>query len=137
MLDGSDALVVMPTGSGKSAVFQVPGLLLDGPVVVVSPLLALQRDQIAGLPGGERSPGAVAVNSDLPSSEERSALKRVSEGSARFLYLAPEQLAKDEVVERLAELRPALFVVDEAQCVSSWAMTSGPTTYVWNRPYDE
>ncbi|WP_345628104.1 RecQ family ATP-dependent DNA helicase [Streptomyces thinghirensis] len=120
VLDGSDALVVMPTGSGKSAVFQVPGLLLDGPVVVVSPLLALQRDQIAGLPGGERSPGAVAVNSDLASSEERSAWKRVSEGSARFLYLAPEQLAKDEVVERLAELRPALFVVDEAQCVSSW-----------------
>ncbi|MCZ9340570.1 DEAD/DEAH box helicase, partial [Streptomyces sp. TRM76130] len=106
--------------SGKSAVFQVPGLLLNGPVVVVSPLLALQRDQIAGLPGGDGSPGAVALNSDLTAAQERAAWEEVREGGARFLYLAPEQLAKDAVVERLAELRPALFVVDEAQCVSSW-----------------
>ncbi|MFF8596922.1 RecQ family ATP-dependent DNA helicase [Streptomyces sp. NPDC015220] len=120
VLDGSDALVVMPTGSGKSAVFQVPALLLTGPVVVVSPLLALQRDQIGGLPTGERAPGAVALNSALTSAEEQAAWQEVAQGSVRFLYLAPEQLAKDEVVERLAEARPALFVVDEAQCVSSW-----------------
>ncbi|MFE0823082.1 RecQ family ATP-dependent DNA helicase [Streptomyces sp. NPDC058847] len=120
VLDGADALVVMPTGSGKSAVFQVPGLLLSGPVVVVSPLLALQRDQIAGLSGDDTSPGAVALNSDLTSAQERAAWAEVREGSVRFLYLAPEQLAKDPVVERLTEVRPALFVVDEAQCVSSW-----------------
>ncbi|GGW09503.1 ATP-dependent DNA helicase RecQ [Streptomyces capoamus] len=120
VLEGRDSLVVMPTGSGKSAVYQVPALLLSGPVVVVSPLLALQRDQIAGLPGGERGPGAVAVNSDLGAAETEEAWEAVREGSVRYVYLSPEQLAKDEVVERLTEARPALVVVDEAQCVSSW-----------------
>ncbi|MGW4317772.1 RecQ family ATP-dependent DNA helicase [Streptomyces sp. NPDC004684] len=118
VLAGDDALVVMPTGSGKSAIFQVPALLLPGPVVVVSPLIALQRDQIAGLP--EQAPRAVALNSALTAAGEQAAWRAVEEGAARFLYLAPEQLAKDEVVERLAGARPALFVVDEAQCVSSW-----------------
>ncbi|MFJ3714376.1 RecQ family ATP-dependent DNA helicase [Streptomyces sp. NPDC090057] len=120
VLEGRDALVVMPTGSGKSAVYQVPGLLLPRPVVVVSPLLALQRDQIAGLPGGDRGPGAVAVNSDLSATEADAAWEAVRDGSVRFVYLSPEQLANDEVVDRLAEVRPSLFVVDEAQCVSSW-----------------
>jgi ATP-dependent DNA helicase RecQ len=120
VLRGRDALVVMPTGAGKSAVYQVPGVLLDGPVVVVSPLLALQRDQIQGLPRGADAPGAVAVNSDLGKTETEAAWEAVEKGEARFLYLSPEQLAKDEVVERLAGARPALFVVDEAQCVSSW-----------------
>ncbi|MFJ1969585.1 RecQ family ATP-dependent DNA helicase [Streptomyces sp. NPDC087903] len=120
VLEGVDTLVVMPTGSGKSAVYQVPALMLSGPVVVVSPLLALQRDQIAGLPDGDHAPGAVAVNSDLGATATEEAWDAVRRGAARFLYLSPEQLAKDEVVERLAGLRPALFVVDEAQCVSSW-----------------
>ncbi|MGV9253176.1 RecQ family ATP-dependent DNA helicase [Streptomyces sp. NPDC003697] len=120
VLEGRDTLIVMPTGSGKSAVYQVPGVLLSGPVVVVSPLLALQRDQMAGLPGGDRAPGAVAVNSDLSAAETRAAWEAVEEGGVRFVYLSPEQLAKDDVVERLAAARPALFVVDEAQCVSSW-----------------
>ncbi|NEY36261.1 RecQ family ATP-dependent DNA helicase [Streptomyces sp. PRKS01-65] len=120
VLQGRDTLVVMPTGSGKSAVYQVPGVLLSGPVVVVSPLLALQRDQIAGLPEGDRAPGAVAVNSALGAAETASAWDAVDRGEVRYVYLSPEQLAKDEVVERLAAARPALFVVDEAQCVSSW-----------------
>ncbi|GAB2728765.1 RecQ family ATP-dependent DNA helicase [Streptomyces bullii] len=120
VVGGEDTLVVMPTGSGKSAVYQVPALLLSGPVVVVSPLLALQRDQIAGLPDGDRAPGAVAVNSDLGAAQTEDAWNAVLRGDARLLYLSPEQLTKDEVVERLAEARPALFVVDEAQCVSSW-----------------
>lgn len=120
VLEGRDALVVMPTGSGKSAVYQVPALLLPRPVVVVSPLLALQRDQIAGLPGGESGPGAVAVNSDLSAGEADAAWEAVRDGAARYVYLSPEQLANDQVVRRLAEVRPSLFVVDEAQCVSSW-----------------
>ncbi|MFH9011979.1 RecQ family ATP-dependent DNA helicase [Streptomyces sp. NPDC017943] len=120
VLDGEDTLVVMPTGSGKSAVYQVPAVLLPGPVVVVSPLLALQRDQIAGLPQGEGAPGAVAINSDLGATGTREAWEAVERGEARLLYLSPEQLAKDDVLERLAAVEPALFVVDEAQCVSSW-----------------
>ncbi|GAA4788849.1 RecQ family ATP-dependent DNA helicase [Streptomyces ziwulingensis] len=120
VLDGRDGLVVMPTGAGKSAVYQVPGVLLDGPVVVVSPLLALQRDQMAGLPDGDGAPGAVALNSDLTAAGAQAAWEAVRRGEARFVYLSPEQLAKDEVVTRLAEARPSLFVVDEAQCVSLW-----------------
>ncbi|MEV5437614.1 RecQ family ATP-dependent DNA helicase [Streptomyces sp. NPDC052682] len=120
VLDGEDTLVVMPTGSGKSAVYQVPAMTLSRPVVVVSPLLALQRDQMAGLPEDDRVPGAVAVNSAQGAAGVRAAWEAVSRGEARLVYLSPEQLAKDEVVERLAEARPALVVVDEAQCVSSW-----------------
>ncbi|MEU8577153.1 RecQ family ATP-dependent DNA helicase [Streptomyces asoensis] len=120
VLRGRDTLVVMPTGSGKSAVYQVPGLLLSGPVLVVSPLLALQRDQIAGLPDGERAPDGVALNSDLTAAQTEAAWEAVARGDVRFVYLSPEQLAKDEVVERLAQAAPALFVVDEAQCVASW-----------------
>jgi ATP-dependent DNA helicase RecQ len=114
-----DAMVVMPTGSGKSAVYQVPGMLLPGPTLVVSPLIALQRDQIAGL---LRSSGqtAVAVNSSMSRAQNEQAWESVSDQTARFLFLAPEQLAKQDVLERLAALRPSLFVVDEAQCVSSW-----------------
>src|SRR4051812_27279081 len=97
VLRGRDTLVVMPTGSGKSAVYQVTGLLLSGPVVVVSPLLALQRDQIAGLPDGDQAPGAVAVNSDQTAAETEAAWEAVRQGDAPFVFLSPEQLAKDEV----------------------------------------
>ncbi|WTB39119.1 RecQ family ATP-dependent DNA helicase [Streptomyces sp. NBC_00827] len=115
-----DAMVVMPTGSGKSAVYQVPGMLLAGPTLVVSPLIALQRDQIAGLLRNSGRTAAVAVNSSMSKAQNEQAWESVSDGTARFLFLAPEQLAKQDVVERLSALRPSLFVVDEAQCVSSW-----------------
>ncbi len=114
-----DTLVVMPTGAGKSAVYQVPGLLLKGPTVVVSPLVALQRDQVQGLLR-RKDTGAAAVNSTQSAGENEAVWDRIRTGAIDFLFLAPEQLAKDEVVERLAAVRPALFVVDEAQCVSTW-----------------
>ncbi|MER7520508.1 RecQ family ATP-dependent DNA helicase [Streptomyces sp. NPDC126499] len=119
VMAGRDTLVVMPTGAGKSAVYQVPALLLDGPTVVVSPLLALQRDQIAGLLE-HRAPQAVAVNSAQSAEQTEEAWQAVRAGDAEYLFLSPEQLAKDEVLERLSRLSPALFVVDEAQCVSAW-----------------
>ncbi|WP_256106449.1 RecQ family ATP-dependent DNA helicase [Streptomyces sp. ODS05-4] len=119
VLAGRDTLVVMPTGAGKSAVYQVPALLLPGPTVVVSPLLALQRDQIAGLPAHRAAP-AVAVNSAQSAEQSEAAWEAVRGGDAAYLFLAPEQLAKDEVVDALASARPALFVVDEAQCVAAW-----------------
>jgi len=119
VMERRDTLVVMPTGAGKSAVYQVPGLLMPGPTVVVSPLIALQRDQVRGLlrrKGAE----AAAVNSTQTGSENAAVWDRISAGDVDFLFLAPEQLAKDEVIEQLAAAEPALFVVDEAQCVSSW-----------------
>jgi ATP-dependent DNA helicase RecQ len=119
LLDGHDTLVVMPTGAGKSAIYQVAGTLLEGPTVVLSPLLALQHDQIAGL--AERSAsGAVAVNSSLSAAEAEEAWERVTSGTAEFLFLTPEQLANDDVLQRVSELGPRLLVVDEAHCVSGW-----------------
>ncbi|MEV0385839.1 RecQ family ATP-dependent DNA helicase [Nonomuraea sp. NPDC050643] len=116
LLNGRDVLLVMPTGGGKSAVYQVPALLLDGPAVVVSPLIALQRDQVTGLLKADAG-GAVAVNS---TSSVAAGLERVTAGDAAFVFLSPEQLAKPDVVERLAQARPSLIAIDEAHCVSSW-----------------
>lgn len=122
LLKGKDVLVVMPTGAGKSAVYQLAGLLIDGPTVVVSPLIALQRDQLAGLAARGEGPGleAVAVNSAQGASQTHSAWESLRDGKAEFVFLAPEQLANEEVVDRLTEAGVSLLVVDEAHCVSAW-----------------
>ncbi|NYI89780.1 ATP-dependent DNA helicase RecQ [Amycolatopsis endophytica] len=119
LLDGHDVLAVMPTGSGKSAIYQVPALLLDGPTLVVSPLTALQRDQVGQIEDSD-APAAVAVNSTQSARTTHRAWDSVTHGDAEYLFLAPEQLAKTEVLEQLDEIRPSLFVVDEAHCVSAW-----------------
>jgi ATP-dependent DNA helicase RecQ len=119
LLEGRDVLVVMPTGSGKSAIYQVPTVILGGPAVVVSPLIALQRDQVAGL-RESAAPDAVAVNSAQPRSATDRGWRAIRDGDAEYLFLSPEQLTKDSVVEQLRELGPSLFVVDEAHCVSTW-----------------
>ncbi|MEU7836249.1 RecQ family ATP-dependent DNA helicase [Nonomuraea sp. NPDC049129] len=116
LLDGRDVLLVMPTGAGKSAVYQVPAQLRDGPTVVVSPLIALQRDQVLGLEKADAG-GAVAVNS---TSSVKAGLEKVTAGEAEFVFLSPEQLAKPDVVTQLAKAEPSLIAVDEAHCVSSW-----------------
>jgi ATP-dependent DNA helicase RecQ len=119
IMAGRDVLVVLPTGAGKSAIYQVPAVLLEGPTVVVSPLIALQRDQVAGL-RETQAPHAVAVNSTQRAAESERAWDAITEGLAEYVFLSPEQLAKDEVVAALARARPSLFVVDEAHCVSAW-----------------
>ena len=116
VMSGRDTLLVMPTGAGKSACYQVPALLLDGPTVVVSPLIALQRDQVLSLLGH----GAFAANSAQRDSVVDERWEAVAAGDIEFVFLSPEQLAKPDVLERLAAVRPSLFVVDEAHCVSSW-----------------
>jgi ATP-dependent DNA helicase RecQ len=115
-LDGRDVLAVMPTGSGKSAIYQVPSVLLDGATLVVSPLIALQEDQIAGLADTE-APAGVAINS---TSAARASWDAVRRHEADYIFAAPEQLAKDDVLQRLGEAELSLIVVDEAHCVSAW-----------------
>jgi len=119
---GRDVLVVMPTGAGKSAVYQLAGLMLDGPTVVVSPLIALQRDQLENLArhGEEAGLGAVAVNSAQSRDRTDEAWESLTAGDAEFVFLAPEQLANQKVLDRLAELKVSLLAVDEAHCVSAW-----------------
>src|SRR3954467_14162052 len=96
VMDGDDVLAVLPTGAGKSAIYQVPALLLDGPTVVVSPLIALQRDQVAGLRRSD-APDAVTVNSAQSEKASDAALEAVRAGTAEFLFLSPEQLANPDV----------------------------------------
>jgi ATP-dependent DNA helicase RecQ len=120
VVGGRDTLAVMPTGYGKSAIYQVAAVLLAGPTVVVSPLIALQFDQIAGIEEHDDAPDAVAVNSGQGERANQEAWRAITTGGAEYLFLSPEQFAKDEVVERLAAIGVRLFVVDEAHCVSSW-----------------
>ncbi|WP_432936003.1 RecQ family ATP-dependent DNA helicase [Kribbella sp. CA-253562] len=115
---GQDTLVVMPTGSGKSAIYQVPALLLDGPTVVVSPLISLQHDQVASLL--DHGVHARELNSTVNAGDRETVYRELADGRLRFVFLAPEQLARSDVRDRLAEAKPSLLVVDEAHCVSSW-----------------
>jgi ATP-dependent DNA helicase RecQ len=119
LIGGQDTLVVLPTGWGKSAVYQIAALLLEGPTVVVSPLISLQRDQVASLLGRVGTT-AVSANSSQSRSHQAAAFDAISSGSVEFLFLSPEQLAKREVVDMLRQAKPSLFVVDEAHCVSAW-----------------
>jgi ATP-dependent DNA helicase RecQ len=109
----------MSTGSGKSAIYQIAGLLIQGATVVVSPLIALQRDQVEDLEAPSAG-GAAQLNSTVPAAERERALAELAEDALEFLFLAPEQLANDEVLAELAVARPSLLVVDEAHCISEW-----------------
>ncbi|MCW2292147.1 ATP-dependent DNA helicase RecQ [Pseudomonas sp. BIGb0408] len=115
---GGDALVLMPTGGGKSLCFQVPALLRDGLAVVVSPLIALMDDQVATLE--ELGVAAVALNSTLDADQQRDIADRIRRGEIKMLYLAPERLVQPRMLAFLQQLQIALFAIDEAHCVSQW-----------------
>ncbi len=124
LLAKKDTLVVMPTGSGKSAIYQIAGLMLDGAVLVISPLIALQKDQVDSInsQGAQQDAQAeaVVVNSTQRVTEARAALEKIEEGRGKFIFLAPEQLHKQETIEALENANITLFVIDEAHCISEW-----------------
>lgn len=116
--EGGDALVLMPTGGGKSLCFQVPALLREGLTVVVSPLIALMEDQVATL--DELGVPAVALNSTLNPEQQRDIAERLQRGEIKLLYLAPERLVQPRMLAFLQRLPVGLFAIDEAHCVSQW-----------------
>ncbi len=118
VIAGGDALVLMPTGGGKSICYQVPALCRPGMAVIVSPLIALMDDQVAAL--RQVGVNAGALHSELDPAEARSVYRDMVEGTLDLLYVSPERLLSNGTIDRLARLPIALFAIDEAHCVSQW-----------------
>jgi len=113
-----DVVVVMPTGSGKSLCYQLPALLLDGVTLVISPLIALMKDQVDGLVQNQIS--ATFINSVLTPSEQGQRLREIQQGRYKLVYIAPERFRNPGFMEGIQSCRVSLFAVDEAHCVSEW-----------------
>jgi ATP-dependent DNA helicase RecQ len=119
VLEGHDTLAVLPTGLGKSLIYQMAEQVLHGPTVVISPLIALQRDQVESIEESNVGKAAL-VNSTMREAEREEVLQELEQGKLNYLFLAPEQFSNEEVLQQIKEAHPALFVIDEAHCISEW-----------------
>jgi ATP-dependent DNA helicase RecQ len=118
ILEGKDAVVVMPTGSGKSLCYQLPAMILDGATLVVSPLIALMKDQVDALLA--RGLPATFINSSIPESEQRARIEALRRREHKLVYVAPERFRSSRFNSALQSIPISLFAVDEAHCISTW-----------------
>lgn len=117
-LEGRDALVLMPTGGGKSLCYQIPGLVREGMGLVISPLIALMQDQVSALQ--QLGIRAAYLNSSLSPEQQRTLMEEVTRGDIELLYIAPERLLSERSLNWLSRLKLSLIAIDEAHCVSQW-----------------
>jgi ATP-dependent DNA helicase RecQ len=118
ILSGKDAMVVMPTGSGKSLCYQLPAMMMKGATLVVSPLIALMKDQVDALHA--RGLPATFINSAIPDSEQHARIDSLRSGKYKLVYIAPERFRSPRFSDALRSINISLFAVDEAHCVSTW-----------------
>jgi len=121
VLDGNDTFVLMPTGGGKSLCYQMPSLILDGTAIVISPLIALMKNQVDAMRGyNENDSIAHFLNSSLNKTEIKQVKTDVTAGKTKLLYVAPESLTKEENVDFLKTINVSFYAIDEAHCISEW-----------------
>lgn len=120
MMSGSDTFVIMPTGGGKSVCYQLPALIMPGTAIIISPLIALMKNQVDAIRSLSHESVAHFLNSSLNKGEITAVKKDINEGKTKMLYIAPETLKKDETIEFLKQIDISFVAVDEAHCISEW-----------------
>ncbi len=120
LLNNEDVFVLMPTGGGKSLCYQLPALMSEGVAIIVSPLIALMKNQVDAIRGISANEIAHVLNSSLNKSETKTVMDDIRNGKTKMLYVAPESLTKDEYIEFFKSVKISFFAIDEAHCISEW-----------------